>query len=202
MREQPKKKYPRKPRSNHPEDVPVQLDDMQPAEMTSVVWAMALPDNKSPTVLEAIQDVVYHARALHIPMLRFHSDKSLEFYAKATRQWIKTNCMRMIASEGGVPHKSNGFAERTVQWVKQKARVLLKAAGLALEFWPLAVSMAAAQQRSATLGFTTKVAAPFGAKVLVKQKPYDERGMVAKPDNLKSQWLSGKYLGLSDVIPQ
>ena len=133
-------------------------------------------------------------------MLRFHSDNSLEFYAKATRRWIKMNGMRMTASEGGVP-QSNGFAERTVKWAKQRARVLLKSADLAPEFWPFAVQAAAAQQRSEVLGFTTKMAARFGAKVLVKQKPYDERGTVAKPDNLKSQWLDGKYLGLSDTIP-
>ena len=183
------------------EDVPVPLDDMEPPQLTSIVWATALPDNKSPTVLEALQDVFYHARSLNIPILRFHSDKSLEFYAKATRRWIKMNGMRMTASEGGVP-QSNGLAERTVKWAKQKARTLLKSAGLGPEFWPFAISMAASQQRSEVLGFTTKVAAPFGAKVLVKQKPYDERGTVAKPDNLKSQWLDGKYLGLSDVIPQ
>ena len=182
-------------------DVPVQLDDMHPPEMTTVMWAIALLDNKSPTVLEAIQDVVYHARALNIPILRFHSDKSLGFYAKAARQWIKTSGMRMTASERGVP-QSNVSAERTVKWAKQRARVLLKAAGLAPEFWPFAVSTAAAQQLSATLGYTTKVAAPFGSTVLVKKRPYDERGTVAKPDNLKSQWLNGKYLGLSDVIPQ
>ena len=156
--------------------VPTQLDDLSPPEMVSIVWIAALPDNKSPTVLEVLQDVVYHARALNIPILRFHFDKSLEFYAKATRRWIKMNGMRMTASEGGVP-QSNGLAERTVKWAKQKA------------------------QRSDVLGFTTKVAAPFGAKVLVKQKPYDERGTIAKPDNLKSQWLDGKYLGLSDIIP-
>ena len=87
----------------------------------TLVWTMALPDNKSPTVLEAIHDVYYHARSLNIPILRFHSDKSLEFYAKATRRWIKMNGMRMTASEGGVP-QSNGLAERTVRWAKQKAR--------------------------------------------------------------------------------
>ena len=111
--------------------VPTQLDDLSPPEMVSIVWIAALPDNKSPTVLEALQDVVYHARALNIPILRFHSDKSLEFYAKATRRWIKMNGMRMTASEGGVP-QSNGLAEGTVKWAKQKARILSLA-------WVLAV---------------------------------------------------------------
>ena len=183
------------------EEAAAPLDDLQPPEMVSIVWVTAIADNKSPTVLEALQDVVYHARAWNIPILQFHSDKSLEFYAKATRRWIKMNGMRITASEGGVP-QSNGLAERTVKWAKQRARVLLKSAGLAPEFWLFAVSAAATQQRSEVLGFTTKSAAPFGAKVMVKQKPYDERGTVAKPDNLKSQWLSGKYRGLSDVTPQ
>ena len=111
------------------------------------------------------------------------------------------NGMRMTASEGGVP-QSNGVAERTVRWAKQQARVLLKSAAMPPAFWPFAVTMASAKRRAETLGFTTRVAAPFGAKVLVKQKPYDERGTVAKPDNMKVMWLEGKYLGLSDVILQ
>ena len=138
----------RKPKDG---EVPAPLDDWQPPEMMSVVLATALPDSKSPTALEALQDVVYHARALNIPILRFHSDKSLEFYAKATRRWIKMNWMRMTSSKGGVP-QSNGFAERTVKWTTQRARVLLNAAGLAPEFWPFAVSIAAAQQRVCDVG--------------------------------------------------
>ena len=188
------------PVASKEDEVPPKMDDLHPPEMTSLVWTAALSDNKSATVLEAIQDVFYHARSLNIPILRFHSDKSLEFYAKATRRWIKMNGMRMTASEGGVP-QSNGVAERTVRWAKRQARVLLKSGGMSPEFWPFAVAMASAKQRAETLGFTTRVAAPFGSRVLVKQKPYDERGTVAKPDNMKVMWLEGKYLGLSDVIP-
>ena len=83
-----------------------------------------------------------------------------------------------------------------------EGKVLLKGAAMAPEFWPFAIAMASARQRAETLGFTTRVAAPFGSKVMVKQKPYDERGTVAKPDNMKTMWLEGTYLGLSDVIPQ
>ena len=82
------------------DEVPKPLDDVEPPEMVSIVWVTSLADNKSPTVLEALQVVVYHARALNIPILRFHSDKSLEFYAKATRRWIKMNGMRMTARVG------------------------------------------------------------------------------------------------------
>ena len=135
------------PVASKEDEVPPKMDDLHPPEMTSLVWTAALSDNKSATVLEAIQDVFYHARSLNIPILRFHSDKSLEFYAKATRRWIKMNGMRMTASEGGVP-QSNGVAERTVRWAKRQARVLLKSGGMSPEFWPFAVAMASAKQRA------------------------------------------------------
>ena len=70
------------PLASKEDEVPPKMDDLQPPEMTSLVWTAALPVNKSPTVLEAIQDVFYHARSRNIPILRFHSDKSMEFYAK------------------------------------------------------------------------------------------------------------------------
>ena len=44
-------------------EVPAKLDDLHPPEMTSVMWAVALPDNKSRTILEAVQDAVHHAKA-------------------------------------------------------------------------------------------------------------------------------------------
>ena len=172
---------------------------MVPPEMSSLVWAVGLPDNKSGTVLEALQDIIAYCKSMNLPVLRFHSDKSMEFFAHSTRRWLKSQGLRMTSSEGGVP-ETNGAAERTVRWVKQRARVLLHGARLPPDLWPYAASTAAVQQRARALGFEAQLAAPFGSRVHVRQKAYDEKGTVLRPDNLRVQWLEGRYLGLSDVL--
>ena len=110
---------------------------MVPPEMSSLVWAVGLADNKSGTILEAFQDISSYCKSLNLPILRFHSDKSMEFYSHSTRRWLKGQGLRMTSSEGGVP-ETNGEAERTVRWVKQCARVLLHGARLPPDLWPYA----------------------------------------------------------------
>ncbi|CAE7787384.1 hypothetical protein AK812_SmicGene8300 [Symbiodinium microadriaticum] len=95
--------------------------DLSGPEIVNLIFATALQDNKSATVLEAIQDVVTYCWALNIPVVRFHCDRGMEFYAKATRQWIKYHGMRFTTSEGGL-HQQNGMVENAVRYVKQRAR--------------------------------------------------------------------------------
>ena len=168
------------------------LEDMVPPEMSSLVWAVGLADNKSGTVLEALQDIIAYCKSMNMPILRFHSDKSMEFYPHGTRRWLKSQGLRMTSSEGGVP-ETNGAAERTVRWIKQPARVLLHGARLPPDLWPYAASTAAVQQRARALGFEARLAAPFVSRVHVRQKAYDEKGTVLRPDNLRVQWLGGRY---------
>ncbi|CAE7260415.1 unnamed protein product [Symbiodinium microadriaticum] len=97
-----------------PED---DLDSTGP-DTVNLIFATALTDNKGSTVLEAIQDVVTYCWALNIPILRFHCDRGMEFYAKATRQWIKFHGMRLIFR---VP-PADDFAKRStydLPWVAE-----------------------------------------------------------------------------------
>ena len=174
-------------------------EDLAAPEMVNLIFATGLQDNKSATVLEAVQDVVYYVRSYNIPILRFHCDRSMEFFAKASRRWIKEQGMRLTCSEGG-EHQSNGSAENTVRWVKQRARTVLAASGLPQNLWPYAASYVATKQRSAVLGFEAKTLAPFGAKVLVKKKSYTGAYHGGKLDDLAPRWEEGHYLGLSDAI--
>ena len=150
-----------------PED---DLDSTGP-DTVNLIFATALTDNKGSTVLEAIQDVVTYCWALNIPILRFHCDRGMEFYAKATRQWIKFHGMRFTTSEGGF-HQQNGMVENGVRYIKQRARMLLQGAKLPQRLWPQAINMAATSQRATVLGMETRLAAPFGAKVLVRRREY------------------------------
>ena len=168
-------------------------------ETVNLLFATALPDNKSATVLEAIQDVVMYCWALNIPIVRFHCDRGMEFYAKATRQWIKYHGMRFTTSEGGL-HQQNGMVENAVRYVKQRARTLLIGARLPQKLWPQAVVMATTAQRATVLGMEARLAAPFGAKVLVRRREYGGAAEPGKPDDLAPRWLEGHYLGLSETV--
>ncbi|OLP89218.1 hypothetical protein AK812_SmicGene29368 [Symbiodinium microadriaticum] len=92
--------------------------DLAPPALVNLIFATGVKDDKAATVLEAIQDVVLYCQAMNIPVLRFHSDRGMEFRAKATQQWLKGQGIRVTTSEAGV-HQTNGAAESTVRWVKQ-----------------------------------------------------------------------------------
>ena len=173
--------------------------DMTGPELVNLVFAAAIPDNKSTTVLEMIQDVILYCSALNIPVFRFHCDRGMEFYAKATRQWLKYHGIRFTTSEGGL-HQQNGVVENAVKYVKQRARTLLHGAKLPQRLWPQAVAMAAAAQRATALGYETKLAAPFGARVLVRKREYGGSAEPGKPDDLAPRWVEGSYLGLSETV--
>ena len=60
--------------------------------------------------------------------------------------------------------------------------------------------MATTAQRATALGMETKLAAPFGAKVLVRRREYGGSAEPGKPDDLAPRWLEGRYLGLSETV--
>ncbi|CAE7239682.1 unnamed protein product [Symbiodinium sp. CCMP2456] len=109
------------------DDVRKKLDpeediDLAPPELVNLIFATGIRDEKAATVLEATQDVVLYCQALNIPVLRFHSDRGMEFQARATKQWLKSQGIRVMTSEAGV-HQTNGAAESTVRWIKQRVMV-------------------------------------------------------------------------------
>ncbi|CAE7228639.1 RE1, partial [Symbiodinium sp. CCMP2456] len=173
--------------------------DVTGPDTVNLVFATAMIDNKGATVLEAIQDVVMYCWSLNIPIVRFHCDRGMEFYAKATRQWVKYHGMRFTTSEGGL-HQQNGMVENAVRYIKQRARTLLIGAKLPQRLWPQAITMAASMQRASVLGMETRLAAPFGAKVLVRRREYGGTAEPGKPDDLAPRWLEGRYLGLSETV--
>ena len=58
---------------------------------------------------------------------------------------------------------------------------------------------AAAHQRSEVLGMATELAAPFGAKCLVRPKAYTP---VAAKGEIADSWISGRYAGLSPTVDE
>ena len=176
-------------------DGPEDDSDLAPPELVNLMFTAGLKDDKAPTVLEAIQDVVLYCQSLNIPILRFHSDRGMEFQARASKQWLKNQGIRVTSSEAGA-HQTNGAAESTVRWVKQIIRTLLLSAKLPQHLWPMAASTAATMQRSNVLGFETLLTAPFGAKVIVRKRQLEG----PKLDDLSPKWLQGTYVGRSESL--
>eukprot|EP00439_Symbiodinium_sp_Y106_P079760 s160_g18.t1 len=173
--------------------------DVTGPDLVNLIFASGLQDNKGTTVLEAIQDVVLYCSSLNIPIVRFHCDRGMEFYARSTRQWIKNQGIRFTTSEGGL-HQQNGVVENAVKFVKQRTRTLLLGAKLPQRVWPQAAAAAAAIQRASALGMETKLAAPFGARVLIRRREYGGIAEPGKPDDLAPRWIEGYYLGLSETL--
>ena len=173
--------------------------DLLPPKMARMIFSIPLPDAKSATVKEALQDVLLYLRAHNVPVLRFHSDRGSASMARETRQMLKSWGLRVTTSEGGIP-QTNGAAEQGVKWLKQRIRSLLIGAKLPLRLWPSAADTACVMQRAALTGMPSKLAAPFGATAHVRKRPYTGAGTTAKPDSLRTQWVQGHYLGLSSTL--
>ena len=175
--------------------------DTEAPKSTYLVFATPLTTGTSAEILEALQDVITYLRHHNLPVLRHHSDKASAFQGKAIRMYLKNQSIRVTTSEPGIP-QSNGAIEQTVRWVKQRARTLLGAAGVSKKLWPQAAATAAAMQRAQTLGFLTKLVAPFGTRVMVKKRHYDVDPKEKKKtkDSSGVKWEEGRYVGLSDYV--
>ena len=173
--------------------------DLSPPKITRMLFSIPIPDAKSATIKEALQDVLLYLRTHNVPVLRFHSDRASVFMARDTRQMLKGWGLRVTTSEGATP-QTNGVAESGVKWVKQRIRALLIGSGLPLRLWRSAADTSCVLQRAALTGMESKLAAPFGSTVHVRKRPYTGAGTTAKPDSLRSQWVKGRYLGLSSTL--
>ena len=162
------------------------------------VWCSFIPNNQAATVRRALQDAVLYLQMHGLPVYRFHSDKG-EFYNHQFRNWLRDQGVYGTWSEPSVP-QSNGHAESTVRWLKDRTRTFLRAAGLPTRLWPVAAAMAAAEQRAKVLNWKSSLVAPFGAPVHIKKKAFDKAGPLRREHGLESKWLVGKYVGLSTIV--
>ena len=179
-------------------DVTMQYGDCVPPELTYLVFAAALPNNQSRTVRAALQDIMLYLQVHGMPVYRFHADKG-EFYNNLFKTWLREQGILGTWSEPSMP-QSNGHAEQTVKWVKDRTRTLLRAAGMPTRLWPAAAAAAAAEQRAKVLNWKSSLAAPFGAKVHLRKKPFDKYGPLRREHGMESKWTTGQYAGLSTVV--
>ena len=179
-------------------NVLMQEGDCDPPDMSFLTFAVALPNNRSNTVKQALQDIVMYLQMHGMPVYRFHSDKG-EFFSNNFRAWLRDMGIFGTWSEPSVP-QSNGHAESTVRWIKDRTRTLLRSASLPVKLWPVAAAMAAAEQRAKVLSWKSKLVAPFGATVYLRKKAFDKYGPLRRENGLDSKWYKGRYVGLSTIV--
>ena len=92
----------------------------------------------------------------------------------------------------GQSPQGNGTAERAVRFLKGRARMLLRSAGLGTEHWATAMVAAAHRQREERLRpEDPQVPCPYGTRVAIKKKRYGDGGR----HDLLPHWTKGTYMG-------
>ena len=77
----------------------------RPPDMARLVFAVPLHTNKGDDILNALQQVYISLRSLNLPVLRFHTDRSREFFNRKTRAWFHERGVRTTTTEGDATAK-------------------------------------------------------------------------------------------------
>ena len=172
--------------------------DCEPPESTVLMFAKALRTNAGSDVKAALQDIILYLDSHGLPTYRFHADRG-ECFSHNIRGWLRDRHIKASWSEAGIP-QGNGRAEAAVRWIKDRTRTLLLGSSLPTALWPTAAETAAAQQRARVLGWKSKLLAPYGAPVLVKEKAFDAQGPRRRDRAFETRWIRGRYVGLSNLL--
>ena len=174
------------------------IQDCEEPETTYLLFAKGVKDNLSSTVKGVIQDIILYLEAHGLPVYRLHADKG-ETFNHYVRGWLRDRGIRATWSEPGVP-QGNGAAEAAVRWVKDRARTLLLSSRLPARLWTVAVEAATAMQRTKVLGWRSRLMAPFGAVVHIKEKAFNSSGPRKRERAFETKWIRGVYVGLSSIL--
>ncbi len=134
------------------------------------VYRLAIPieDRSAEKVLNAVIQLYLQLRADGFQIQQLHTDKAREFVAKGLVAWCRNRNIYRTSTSGDSPQQ-NGRAERAVQYVKGRIRVLLLSAGWTASSWPLACWNIHAMERLRRNQRKMDVPA-FGDEVLVRKR--------------------------------
>ena len=134
------------------------------------VYRLAIPieDRSAEKVLDAVIRLYLELRADGFQIQQLHTDKAREFVAKGLVAWCRNRNIYKTSTSGDSPQQ-NGRAERAVQYVKGRIRVLLLSAGWKASSWPLACWNIHAMERLKRNQRKMDVPA-FGTEVLVRKR--------------------------------
>ncbi|CAE7273403.1 GIP, partial [Symbiodinium microadriaticum] len=127
------------------------------------------------------------------PVRTLHCDPGTEFTSDELKKWLSA---QMIRLQHPLPadKQANGLAERTIGWCKARARTLLSATGISLQFWPLAIRYACETHNRIEKGMPPLPA--FGQQVLHKLKR-----LPTSAKELMRRWVMTRYLAPHLTVP-
>ena len=154
----------------HGEDLVGEEERDLPEDFEIEVFRLAVPvaDRSAERILEAIIYLYMQLRADGYQVQQIHTDRAREFMAKSFVKWCLVRNIYKTTTSGDSPQQ-NGRAERAVQYVKARIRVLLLSASWSAARWPLACWNAHSMERLRRLKKAGEVPS-FGTKVLVRRR--------------------------------
>ena len=131
--------------------------------------------------------MIARLKYLGLDVRRVHSDAAGEM--RGTKRWCEERGLYRTFTCGS-DWKANGRAEAEIGVVRRAINTLIRASGDGEDYWPLMakhVGERRGRQQLATLGFTTPALMPWGQKVMVTTKGWDE---------FQGHWRSRKKAGI------
>ena len=161
-------------------------------ELVSLRYVVGLKSKSGPDVTAGLQKLVLNISRL-FPVKVLHCDPGTEFGSDKLSSWLAQQGVRMQTT---VPtdKQANGVAERTVGWMKARARTLLSATSTSPALWPLAMRYAAEAHNRQVLRQPPLPA--FGQSVLHKLKCPSGANK-----ELMVRWITATYAAPHLTIP-
>ena len=162
-----------------------------------LMWALGVESRDDPHVVAGLQVALDDLSSLtggcRAPVLRMHSDKAKEFFAKSVRGLLKAHGIRQTTNSGYDP-AANGIAERWVGIVKVRATALLAEHRLPPDYWAYACKWVAYIHNHRVLGIRLNASHPlFGDVVVVRR-------FLKKPPSFEDRGITGVCLGHNPLV--
>ena len=183
------------------EDLPKSKEELEayieylatPPDQVVLRYFVGLKSKTGAEVAAGLQRMIMQVNKL-FPVRVLHTDPGTEFTSDALKKWLLQN---NISLQHPLPadKQANGLAERTIGWVKARARTLIGSSGLSVNLWPLAMRWAVSAHNRHVLGLP---AIPyFGQTVLHKLKRPP-----GGSNELMPKWIKARYLAPHLSVPE
>eukprot|EP00913_Durusdinium_trenchii_P029979 g28092.t1 len=143
-------------------------------EIQNYTLVETLPSRQGGEVKAALARMVARLKYLGLDVRRVHSDAATEM--KSTRRWCEDRGLYRTFTSGS-DWKANGRAEAEIGVIRRAVNTLIRSAGEGEEYWPLMakhVGERRGRQQLALLGYKTPQLMPWGQKVMVTTKGWDD----------------------------
>ena len=164
-----------------------------PADQVVLRYFVGLKSKTGAEVMSGLQRMILGIMKDY-PVRVLHCDPGTEFTSDALKLWLFGQAIRL---QNPLPtdKQANGLAERTIGWCKARARTLIGATSLPVQFWPLAMRYACEVYNRAERGESPLPA--FGQEVLHKRKRPP-----ATSKDLMRRWVLTRYLAPHLTVPE